>query len=122
MNRLTESRWSCAGADHFGVIGVFGSESGLQGEQVDPKKQSTRSSAVQFRPAVPYAIVHPVRRQQKALWPSRENLLQRTAGPYMGSKRRFDLLQLTHGVYWLAPRKHLRFSIVQTVPDRQSLP
>src|SRR3954449_647940 len=28
----------------------------------------------------------------------------------------------THGVYWLAQRKHLRFATAQTVPDRQSLP
>src|ERR1700722_8122615 len=28
----------------------------------------------------------------------------------------------THGVYWLAQRKHLRFLTAQTVPDRQSLP
>src|SRR5712675_510901 len=49
-------------------------------------------------------------------------------GNFVASRRRTSRCDLTNravqrrGVYWLARHKHLRFSIAQTVPDRQSLP
>src|ERR1700722_16140719 len=89
-----------------------------------------------LRATATLALRSPLRLASLAPKPSRLTILGRAAAEprllqidnFVASRRRIwrcdrsNRPLRTHGVYWLARRKHLRFSIAQTVSDRQSLP